>query len=43
MGEIRKRVAQAFEEEGIEIPWPHTKVYFGNLPSPTVNKERKEE
>jgi small conductance mechanosensitive channel len=29
MGEIRKRIKKAFDEEGIEIPWPHTKVYFG--------------
>ena len=34
MGEIRKRVAKTFEEEGIEIPWPHTKVFFGNSPLP---------
>ncbi|MBM4461850.1 MAG: mechanosensitive ion channel [Chloroflexi bacterium] len=34
MGEIRKRVKKAFDEEGIEIPWPHTKVYFGNTPLP---------
>ena len=34
MGEIRKRLAKAFAEEGIEIPWPHTKVYFGNTPFP---------
>jgi len=32
MGEIRKRLKKAFDEEGIEIPWPHTKVYFGNVP-----------
>ncbi|MBE0416075.1 MAG: mechanosensitive ion channel family protein [Dehalococcoidia bacterium] len=32
MGELRKRIKKAFDEEGIEIPWPHTKVYFGNLP-----------
>ncbi len=32
MGEIRKRVKKAFDEAGIEIPWPHTKVYFGNAP-----------
>jgi small conductance mechanosensitive channel len=32
MGEIRKRVKKAFDEEGIEIPWPHTKVFFGNAP-----------
>ena len=30
MGEIRKRLKKAFDTEGIEIPWPHTKVYFGN-------------
>ncbi len=32
MGELRKRIKKAFDEEGIEIPWPHTKVYFGNAP-----------
>ena len=43
MGEIRKRVAKAFEEEGIEIPWPHTKVYFGSssFPSPQTGKEQR--
>lgn len=30
MGELRKRIKERFDEEGIEIPWPHTKVYFGN-------------
>ena len=30
MGEMRKRIKKAFDEAGIEIPWPHTKVYFGN-------------
>jgi small conductance mechanosensitive channel len=29
MGELRKRLKKTFDEEGIEIPWPHTKVYFG--------------
>lgn len=33
MGELRLRLKKAFDKEGIEIPWPHTKVYFGNLPS----------
>ncbi len=23
---------KAFDEEDIEIPWPHTKVFFGNAP-----------
>jgi len=32
MGELRYRVKKAFDAEGIEIPWPHTKVYFGNSP-----------
>ena len=31
-GELRLRLKKAFDKEGIEIPWPHTKVYFGNLP-----------
>jgi small conductance mechanosensitive channel len=30
MGEIRRRLKDRFDLEGIEIPWPHTKVYFGN-------------
>ncbi len=29
-GELRLRLKKAFDTEGIEIPWPHTKVYFGN-------------
>jgi small conductance mechanosensitive channel len=32
-GELRKRLKGRFDEEGIEIPWPHTKVYFGNTPA----------
>jgi small-conductance mechanosensitive channel len=28
-GELRKRVKKAFDEEGIEIPWPHLKLYLG--------------
>ncbi len=32
MGELRKRLKDRFDEEGIEIPWPHTKVYFGDEP-----------
>ncbi|MFC1899459.1 mechanosensitive ion channel family protein [Chloroflexota bacterium] len=30
MGELRLRIKNAFDKVGIEIPWPHTKVYFGN-------------
>jgi len=29
-GELRLRIKRTFDAEGIEIPWPHTKVYFGN-------------
>lgn len=29
MGELRKRIKKAFDQEGIEIPWPHMKLYFG--------------
>jgi len=32
MGELRLRLKKAFDTEGIEIPWPHTKIYFGNAP-----------
>ncbi|MFP3880076.1 MAG: mechanosensitive ion channel family protein [Dehalococcoidia bacterium] len=32
MGELRLRLKNTFDSEGIEIPWPHTKIYFGNAP-----------
>lgn len=38
MGELRLRLKRAFDREGIEIPWPHTKVYFGN--SPDMGRQR---
>jgi len=28
-GELRKRVKKAFDDEGVEIPWPHVKLYLG--------------
>lgn len=28
-GELRLRLKKAFDEENIEIPWPHMKVFFG--------------
>ncbi len=31
--EIRKRLKKAFDDEGIEMPYPHMMVYFGNSPS----------
>jgi small conductance mechanosensitive channel len=39
MGELRKRIKKVFDEEGIEIPWPHTKVYFGSPPPPRAHPE----
>jgi len=30
MGELRKRIKKEFDQQGIEIPWPHMKVFFGN-------------
>jgi small conductance mechanosensitive channel len=38
MGELRLRLKKAFDAEGIEIPWPHTKVYFGD-PLPDFPKK----
>jgi len=32
-GELRLRIKRTFDIERIEIPWPHTKVYFGNAPA----------
>ncbi|MBM3141456.1 MAG: mechanosensitive ion channel family protein [Chloroflexi bacterium] len=32
MGELRLRLKKVFDEEGIEIPWPHIKVFFGHVP-----------
>jgi small conductance mechanosensitive channel len=32
-GELRKRLKKAFDDEGIEIPWPHLKLYFGESQS----------
>lgn len=32
MGELRRRIKRAFDKEGIEIPWPHVKLYMGDKP-----------
>ncbi|MDA0988007.1 MAG: mechanosensitive ion channel family protein [Chloroflexi bacterium] len=36
-GALRKLLKERFDQEGIEIPWPHTKVYFGNSPQDVSN------
>ncbi len=44
MGELRLRIKKAFDREGIEIPWPHTKVYFGNaLETPAQQNPQKKD
>jgi small conductance mechanosensitive channel len=35
-GELRKRIKEAFDEEGIEIPWPHVKLFFGDQSGESV-------
>ncbi|MCK4368716.1 MAG: mechanosensitive ion channel [Dehalococcoidales bacterium] len=35
MGELRRRIKRVFDEEGIEIPWPHVKLYMGESPAET--------
>ena len=35
MGELRRRIKKAFDQEGIEIPWPHVKLYLGDKPAGT--------
>jgi small-conductance mechanosensitive channel len=32
MGELRRRIKRAFDQENIEIPWPHVKLYMGDKP-----------
>lgn len=29
LGELRRRIKIVFDNEGIEIPWPHIKLYYG--------------
>lgn len=36
MGEFRLRLKREFDKEGIEIPWPHVKVYFGDFPTQLI-------
>jgi len=39
-GELRLRLKREFDREGIEIPWPHTKVYFGNALPDTIKAKK---
>ncbi|MBN2462861.1 MAG: mechanosensitive ion channel family protein [Dehalococcoidia bacterium] len=41
MGELRLRLKKVFDKEGIEIPWPHIKLFFGHAPE-IENKEAVE-
>lgn len=41
MGELRLRLKRTFDSEGIEIPWPHMKVFFGDLLSAEWSEQIK--
>jgi small-conductance mechanosensitive channel len=41
MGQLRLRLKREFDKEGIEIPWPHTKLYFGNAPPAPEDDQTK--
>jgi hypothetical protein len=43
MGEMRKRIKKTFDEERIEIPFPHRTVYWGVGAHPTRTDGRVEE
>jgi small-conductance mechanosensitive channel len=36
MGELRRRIKRVFDEKGVEIPWPHIKLYMGEEESVEV-------
>jgi small conductance mechanosensitive channel len=38
MGELRLRLKKVFDKEGIEIPWPHIKLFFGNAPEISIKR-----
>ncbi|MFC1870220.1 mechanosensitive ion channel domain-containing protein [Chloroflexota bacterium] len=38
-GELRKRIKKAFDDAGIEIPWPHVKLYYGQEKAATITCE----
>jgi len=37
MGEYRRRIKRVFDKEGVEIPWPHVKLYYGDSTPPSGN------
>jgi small-conductance mechanosensitive channel len=43
MGELRLRLKKVFDKEGIEIPWPHTKIFFGNAPEISIKRSISQE
>jgi small conductance mechanosensitive channel len=41
-GELRKRIKDRFDEEGIEIPFPHQTIYWGEGAHPTKGNQGSE-
>ena len=42
MGELRLRLKKVFDREGIEIPWPHIKLFFGHAPEIEAKESAEE-
>jgi moderate conductance mechanosensitive channel len=42
-GELKLRLKKAFDKEGIEIPYPHTTVLFGDFPTQLLPNNNKSE
>ena len=40
-GEYMRRLKRAFDEEGIEIPFPHRTLYWGQGDQPAVRTEAR--
>jgi small-conductance mechanosensitive channel len=41
LGEFRRRIKRVFDAEGVEIPWPHIKLYFGEEKAAEPSKPPK--
>jgi small-conductance mechanosensitive channel len=41
LGDFRRRIKRVFDAEGVEIPWPHIKLYFGEEKAAEPSKPPK--